>query len=146
MTTPVLSTAGQQRERGNRMAFVMESKYGTSLQSLPVPQDSRSVLLPSVFQIHPARRLSESDDCDSVLPHRVTTKEQESCVMAALSFGGLPLDFQVCLLGIPIYFSGGKSWHLCQFCHNWHRLAFAFKSEKLDALSLKVPGVLFYLR
>ena len=49
MTTPVLSTAGQQSERGNRMAFVMESKYGTSLQSLPVPQDSRSVLTPAAY-------------------------------------------------------------------------------------------------
>ena len=47
MTTPVLSTAGQQRERGNRMAFVMESKYGTSMSSLPVPKDSRHVLLPA---------------------------------------------------------------------------------------------------
>jgi len=40
MTTPVLTTAGQQGESSNRMAFVMENKY-TSLESLPTPRDSR---------------------------------------------------------------------------------------------------------
>lgn len=40
MTTPVLTTAGQQGEGSNRMAFVMETKY-TTLESLPVPRNSR---------------------------------------------------------------------------------------------------------
>ena len=40
MTTPVLTTAGQQGKGSNRMAFVMESKYA-SLEALPVPRDSR---------------------------------------------------------------------------------------------------------
>ena len=48
MTTPVLTTAGQQGASSNKMAFVMESKYA-SLDSLPVPRDSRwgSALLQS---------------------------------------------------------------------------------------------------
>ena len=40
MTTPVLTTAGQQGEGSNRMAFVMENKY-TSLDALPIPRNSR---------------------------------------------------------------------------------------------------------
>ena len=116
MTTPVLSTAGQQRERGNRMAFVMESKYGTSLKSLPVPQDSRSVLLLAAFKstLHRGLKYERSRQCTL---HRVMTKEQESCVMAALSFGGLPLDFQVCLL-VHRTSLFGKCWHSCYFGHS----------------------------
>ena len=50
MTTPVLTTAGQQGEGSNRMAFVMETKY-TSLESLPVPRDSRFVATKSNLQL-----------------------------------------------------------------------------------------------
>ena len=94
MTTPVLTTAGQQGEGSNRMAFVMESKY-TNLESLPIPRDSRSAAtLPYLLPV------SHHNMCPYLMAEchvsfRVVRKQQEGCVMAALSFGGLPLDFQV---------------------------------------------------
>jgi len=66
MTTPVISTGGQQGPSGDKMQFPIESKYGEDPDVLPLPNDAR-----------------------------VTRKMEEGGVVAATSFPGIPLDFQV---------------------------------------------------
>ena len=95
----------------------------------------------SCCQLHSNSTLHEDsknvDDCDRALPHRVMTKEQGSSVMAALSFGGLPLDFQVCLLVHPNVLDGhpnlsdGKRWHCCQFSHSSHQARICLKESEI---------------
>lgn len=66
MTTPVISTGGQQGPSGDKMQFPIESKYGEDPDVLPLPNDAR-----------------------------VTRKMEEGGILAATSFPGIPLDFQV---------------------------------------------------
>ncbi|KAL3139503.1 hypothetical protein ABBQ38_003826 [Trebouxia sp. C0009 RCD-2024] len=66
MTTPVISTGGQQGAHGDKMQFPIERKYGEDPETLPLPNDSK-----------------------------VTRKMQEGGILAATSFGGIPLDFEV---------------------------------------------------
>ena len=44
MTTPVISTGGQRGPGAQKMAFVMERKYGERGENLPEPTDSRCAL------------------------------------------------------------------------------------------------------
>ena len=83
--------------------------------------------------------------CDNVVPHRVTTKEQGSCVMAALSFGGLPLDFQVCLLvhSNPSY---AKGWHPANPVTAGVKLPPAFESRNLHTMHSDVLGIFDFCR
>lgn len=66
MTTPVFSTAGQRDGSTGRMSFPMENQYGTNVDALPVPDDER-----------------------------IERKVQEGAVFAALTFPGVPFDWEV---------------------------------------------------
>lgn len=70
MTTPVLSTAGQAGEGGNRMAFVMSGRFKAP-EELPAPNSSR-----------------------------VMCKTSDPGVVAAIEFTGWPLDFEVLKLSL----------------------------------------------
>lgn len=41
MTTPVISTGGQQGPQGDKMQFPIERKYGEDPETLPLPNDSK---------------------------------------------------------------------------------------------------------
>ena len=41
MTTPVISTGGQQGPHGDKMQFPIERKYGEDPETLPLPNDSK---------------------------------------------------------------------------------------------------------
>lgn len=45
MTTPVISTGGQQGPQGDKMQFPIERKYGEDPETLPLPNDSKYVLI-----------------------------------------------------------------------------------------------------
>ncbi len=47
MTTPVISTGGQQGPSGDKMQFPIESKYGEDPEVLPLPNDARQDLVSS---------------------------------------------------------------------------------------------------
>lgn len=47
MTTPVISTGGQQGPSGDKMQFPIESKYGEDSDVLPLPNDARQDLISS---------------------------------------------------------------------------------------------------
>lgn len=45
MTTPVISTGGQQGAHGDKMQFPIERKYGEDPETLPLPNDSKYELI-----------------------------------------------------------------------------------------------------
>lgn len=60
MTTPVISTGGQQGPQGAKMQFPIERKYGEDPEMLPLPNDSKYVLY--YHQINPCGEAS-ADTC-----------------------------------------------------------------------------------
>ena len=67
MTTPVYSSGGQSGPESNKMQFVMERRFAID-DNLPVPNSNK-----------------------------IQAKPQGDCIRAVITFGGFPLDFEVCL-------------------------------------------------